>query len=1031
MDCTSELKDLSGPDNQVSILENSDLNSTLVYIAVQYINKDKTEENVAIPTQEIANESFADFATPQVSPLDPNMGSVAPYSPVTVHYQEPNEPDLGPIIIHHYVTEDNPGQKPFAGGSLNDINSGLSAELCSGEDIQSADPEYSEIKTNNVEEVFVSDIDQKEVALLITDHETGISYSVNAQELLVEQCLKNYHQIFEAPSPDSTMETELFSAGDGVLKAQLDQPLDRPFTIPVNDEIISSYFGCLTSADDNYCEAGVSTRSRCPNIVDEEGLLSCVYSITDKPVLSRARASLPEPYLSIVQIENEDTVVAKKRIPKRTQFGPLKGALRAYESCNIQLNSFFMLVDGITFIVDVSDENTCNWMKFVRKALTYEEQNLILTQESNGLCFTATRSISPHEELKLGYSVGYAKQFNLEILKPAKKLWSCSECAEKFSTSDELQEHFTVHDIESEDGKKSKRKYRKVAQSKKPQINIVECNICGQMFNGNAGYTVLKYHITEKHKAESVKIGQQFSVVRCFQCTNCSMKFKLEMLLNIHKLEHDSELPLDQPNHVCPQCQRKFPTRKQLVLHVTSHAIAKITAKDHSVKCHICHKLFAHSIRLQKHMLCHGSDETKPLQCNVCKKRFLTVPALVFHEKVHMVGQKHFECPICKERFELVRKLKKHVLKHAHNNVYTCPHCKKTFAKYSVIRKHMKFHSERIHHCSECTKSFATVDNLKKHMLCHSDHREFLCADCGKQFKRKDKLAEHIKKLHLQPCNSRIPKVKPANGAAAKEPMDFHRFIYKCHSCLVGFKRRGMLVNHLANRHPDIKPDSVPELNLPILQTTKDYLCQYCGKVYKSNSKRKTHILKNHPGAALPLDNGQKSSTETGDQSASFPSSGTITTRPKNCQWCHRQYARRAKLLHHIRKAHPNKIIEEDIQQKENFEKCETVVVPTLVSAPLDKYCDGSRLLKVTSKEIENKFTINQFHPDFDKNQISTTDGNLTKITPAVIEGLMDEDSKYCHLSIVENEIIEGGELENNTHLYNLLTSSNGLIPPR
>jgi hypothetical protein len=27
-----------------------------------------------------------------------------------------------------------------------------------------------------------------------------------------------------------------------------------------------------------------------------------------------------------------------------------------------------------------------------------------------------------------------------------------------------------------------------------------------------------------------------------------------------------------------------------------------------------------------------------------------------------------------------------------------------------------------------------------------------------------------------------------------------------------------MLVNHLAKRHPDIPPDSVPELNLPILK---------------------------------------------------------------------------------------------------------------------------------------------------------------------------------------------------------------------
>ncbi len=40
-----------------------------------------------------------------------------------------------------------------------------------------------------------------------------------------------------------------------------------------------------------------------------------------------------------------------------------------------------------------------------------------------------------------------------------------------------------------------------------------------------------------------------------------------------------------------------------------------------------------------------------------------------------------------------------------------------------------------------------------------------------------------------------------------------------------------MLVNHLANRHPHIKPDTVPELNLPILKTQKDFFCQYCDKV--------------------------------------------------------------------------------------------------------------------------------------------------------------------------------------------------------
>lgn len=45
-----------------------------------------------------------------------------------------------------------------------------------------------------------------------------------------------------------------------------------------------------------------------------------------------------------------------------------------------------------------------------------------------------------------------------------------------------------------------------------------------------------------------------------------------------------------------------------------------------------------------------------------------------------------------------------------------------------------------------------------------------------------------------------------------------------------------MLVNHLAKRHPDVAPESIPELNLPILRQTRDYYCQYCDKVSYYNT---------------------------------------------------------------------------------------------------------------------------------------------------------------------------------------------------
>ena len=229
-------------------------------------------------------------------------------------------------------------------------------------------------------------------------------------------------------------------------------------------------------------------------------------------------------------------------------------------------------------------------------------------------------------------------------------------------------------------------------------------------------------------------------------------------------------------------------------------------------------------------------------------------------------------------------------------------------------------------------------------MLRHSDHREFLCQSCGKQFKRKDKLKEHIQRMHAPDREARLAAKKAASHTQAAirtqssfqplnhssdsncsssfesgkksftpkvSPSDYHRFIYKCHSCLLGFKRRGMLVNHLAKRHPELPPDAVPELNLPILKTTRDYYCQYCDKIYKSSSKRKAHILKNHPGKSLPMSNRHKGGVPTipGIPNPTYSAPvGSITTHPHYCDWCHKQYASKAKLLQHQRKKHPDRL---------------------------------------------------------------------------------------------------------------------------
>ena len=107
----------------------------------------------------------------------------------------------------------------------------------------------------------------------------------------------------------------------------------------------------------------------------------------------------------------------------------------------------------------------------------------------------------------------------------------------------------------------------------------------------------------------------------------------------------------------------------------------------------------------------------------------------------------------------------------------------------------------------------------------------------------------------------------------------------------------------------------------------------YFSQVYKSSSKRKVHILRNHPGQALPLSARSTSTASlsesnhtnaTGTKSSSSSSNptfsatvGSVTTQPHPCPFCHKQYASNAKLLQHQRKIHKDKLpVEKQVSNK-------------------------------------------------------------------------------------------------------------------
>ncbi|XP_017726659.1 PREDICTED: PR domain zinc finger protein 10 isoform X7 [Rhinopithecus bieti] len=547
-----------------------------------------------------------------------------------------------------------------------------------------------------------------------------------------------------------------------------------------------------------------------------------LHPIPNRPVLTRARASLP----LVLYIDRFlGGVFSKRRIPKRTQFGPVEGPLvrgSELKDCYIHLKVSLDkgdrkdrdLHEDLWF--ELSDETLCNWMMFVRPAQNHLEQNLVAYQYGHHVYYTTIKNVEPKQELKVWYAASYAEFVNQKIhdiseeerkvLREQEKNWPCYECNRRFISSEQLQQHLNSHDEKLDvfsrtRGRGRGRGKRRFGPGRRP----------------GRPPKFIRLEITSEN-GEKSDDGTQ------------------DLLHFPTKEQFDEAEPaalngLDQPEQ-------------------TTIPIPQLPQETQSS---LEHEPETHTLHLQP----QHEDSVVPTQST------LTADDM--------------------RRAKRIR-----------------------------VKKHVRsFHSEKIYQCTECDKAFCRPDKLRLHMLRHSDRKDFLCSTCGKQFKRKDKLREHMQRMHNPEREAkkadRISRSKTFKPRITST--DYDSFTFKCRLCMMGFRRRGMLVNHLSKRHPDMKIEEVPELTLPIIKPNRDYFCQYCDKVYKSASKRKAHILKNHPGAELPPSIRKLRPAGPGEPDPMLSThtqlTGTIATPPVCCPHCSKQYSSKTKMVQHIRKKHP------------------------------------------------------------------------------------------------------------------------------
>ncbi|XP_053674583.1 transcription factor grauzone-like [Anopheles nili] len=247
-------------------------------------------------------------------------------------------------------------------------------------------------------------------------------------------------------------------------------------------------------------------------------------------------------------------------------------------------------------------------------------------------------------------------------------------------------------------------------------------------------------------------------------------------------------------------CDKVLYRRAKLMEHIFVH--------EGSLRCDICQKSYTCSRSLNLHRLnSHTREEDRPFKCDKCHQSYPKQHLLTAHLARHVQER----CSICEKTLSSSQALKVHIAQvHGEDSNQICATCGKEFRTKRAMERHIKEHlglelNEKVQ-CHLCEKWFNGKYNLKKHIrfihieqgqdfqcdICHHKYpntralvyhkqrvhveEKFECEYCGKRFKRKIYLKEHIASHTRQP-------------------------LYSCEICDSTFNSNGNLYAHRRNKH--------------------------------------------------------------------------------------------------------------------------------------------------------------------------------------------------------------------------------------
>ncbi|XP_017285158.2 uncharacterized protein LOC108243916 isoform X2 [Kryptolebias marmoratus] len=377
----------------------------------------------------------------------------------------------------------------------------------------------------------------------------------------------------------------------------------------------------------------------------------------------------------------------------------------------------------------------------------------------------------------------------------SRKIYSCTECGEKFSHNLYLLRHKIIHTRE------------------KP----FSCSVCKAAF-------------TRKHSL--VQHARSHTGEKPFSCSLCGQTFCRKNSLTSHLRRH-SKSP-----YCCSFCNKTFQCKINLLKHKTTH-----TAERH-YSCPVCGQSFSRKYGLNCHMRLHTGE--KPFICSICHTAFKWKQSLVQHTRTH-TGERPYSCSICGQSFICKYGLTSHMRLHTGETPFSCSVCHAAFKWKHSLTKHARTHQEEKHFsCSVCKATFERWQDFVEHKRIHTDIQQlFVTKEEQNRSPRPDqeppgfKQQEEetvtesssvpLKSTELQPCLNSYKNVPVGNTRRRRS-----KKIHSCTQCGKTFNRKIDLFRH--NRiHTGDKP----------------FNCSVCGQGFGQKSNVTRHMTRHTRGKSF------------------------------------------------------------------------------------------------------------------------------------------------------------------------------------